>query len=104
MPEEVQIPLHLCQVLEEEFENLHEKLDWRDEGDPVFVPDDDEDDGRVSVLVKSDWNFHHNHVRRARLARRLNTAYEQWKNARPAGQPAPDEREVDRSEERRVGK
>ena len=93
MPEPVEISLHLCQVLEEEFENLHERLDWKDVDDSVIMPDsrkraagDDpsDDSRRVSVAVKSDWDFHENHVRRDRLTAKLDSALRQWQRAHPA--------------------
>ncbi|MCA1621680.1 MAG: patatin-like phospholipase family protein [Acidobacteria bacterium] len=82
MPRTYEIPLHLCQVLEEEFESLHETLDWNDEGDSVPV----KDGGRtVDVTVKADWDFHPNHARREALAERLREAYGRWKRTHPAG-------------------
>lgn len=82
MPQTYEIPLHLCQVLEEEFESLHETLDWNEQGDELKVR---EDDRTVVVVVKTDWDFHFNHARRVRLAARLSEAYASWKQTYPAG-------------------
>lgn len=59
MPEQVEIPLHLCQVLEEEFENLHETLQDAEVG---------------GVLVKKDWVFHAGHFDPEALATELEAA------------------------------
>ncbi|HEX8293849.1 MAG TPA: patatin-like phospholipase family protein [Pyrinomonadaceae bacterium] len=92
MPEPIEIPLHLCQVLEEEFESLHEKLDWKADEDTVPMPDrvkraagDEQsgDGGRVRVVVKSDWDFHPDHVRRDLLVVKLGRAWQQWRRAHP---------------------
>ncbi|MET0624805.1 MAG: patatin-like phospholipase family protein [Pyrinomonadaceae bacterium] len=77
-----EIPLHLCQVLEEEFESLHETLDWNEQGGVLRVK---ERDRTVVVVVKTDWDFHSNHARLTRLAARLSEAYAQWKKTHPAG-------------------
>jgi hypothetical protein len=75
-----EIPLHLCQVLEEEFESLHETLDWKIKGEQLSVSDGE---GRAGVVVRKDWDFHANHVRRAALAARLREAYSRWKRMHP---------------------
>ncbi|HEX8337720.1 MAG TPA: hypothetical protein VF621_13380, partial [Pyrinomonadaceae bacterium] len=59
MPEPVEIPLHLCQVLEEEFENLHETL---------------EDSLVGGAVVRKDWAFHAGHVEPGALAAELEAA------------------------------
>ncbi|HEY0170273.1 MAG TPA: patatin-like phospholipase family protein, partial [Pyrinomonadaceae bacterium] len=92
-----EIPLHLCQVLEEEFESLHETLDWNEQGDVLRV----KEGGRtVSVTVKTDWDFHFNHARLTRLAARLGEAYARWKQTHPAG-AEPVDRERDDGPARR---
>ncbi|HEX8352997.1 MAG TPA: patatin-like phospholipase family protein [Pyrinomonadaceae bacterium] len=77
-----EIPLHLCQVLEEEFESLHETLDWKKDGDLLSVGDGGR---RVAVAVKVDWDFHAGHVRRDALAEKLREAYSRWKRLHPGG-------------------
>jgi uncharacterized membrane protein YidH (DUF202 family) len=79
MPD-IEIPLHLCQVLEEEFESLHETLDADETPDAVAVSDDA---GEVFATVKGDWDFHENHVRSGRLAERLARAWRRWEEAHP---------------------
>lgn len=92
-PQTYEIPLHLCQVLEEEFENLHETLDWMNKGDRLPLRDDGVD---VDVTVRTDWNFHLNHVRRAEFVRKLKDAYSQWKSACTAGgEPVDGEHRVE---------
>jgi hypothetical protein len=60
MPEPVDIPLHLCQILEEEFENLHATL---------------EDSLVDHAVVRKDWAFHAGHVKDpAALAAELEAA------------------------------
>ncbi len=59
MPEQIEIPLHLCQVLEEEFENLHETLQDAEVG---------------GAWVKKDWAFHAGHFDPEALAAELETA------------------------------
>lgn len=68
MAKNPEIPLHLCQVLEEEFENLHQMLDVGLEDRIVFR---DDDGSTARVVVKKDWNFHEGHVRPDVLAERL---------------------------------
>ena len=87
-PQVYEIPLHLCQVLEEEFQSLHETLDWNERGDDLPVK---EDGGEVFVTVKTDWDFHLNHARRVPLAARLRDAYARWKRIHP-GACEPEDR------------
>ncbi|HWW76863.1 MAG TPA: hypothetical protein VNZ44_15800, partial [Pyrinomonadaceae bacterium] len=83
----IEIPLHLCQVLEEEFESLHETLDADKAPDSVAVSDDGVE---VLATVKGDWDFHENHVRSRLLADRLNRARRRWEEAHPSGEPPYD--------------
>lgn len=64
MPEHVDIPLHLYQVLEEEYLSLHGKLSPRE---TVRLGE-----GGQEIVAELDWNFHGGHVREpGRLANRL---------------------------------
>ncbi|HEV7894041.1 MAG TPA: hypothetical protein VGP08_25725 [Pyrinomonadaceae bacterium] len=66
-----EIPLHLCQVLEEEFETLH--------GDAADAPSD----------APRDWLFHEGHVDARGLAAALREAKAGWENSHPGRQPLP---------------
>lgn len=64
MPEQVEIPLHLYQVLEEEYLSLHGQLS---QSETVRLGDREEE-----IVAELDWDFHRGHVRDpARLANRL---------------------------------
>ncbi|HEU4597324.1 MAG TPA: patatin-like phospholipase family protein [Pyrinomonadaceae bacterium] len=66
-----EIPLHLCQVLEEEFESLHEQPDASGSVDASV--------GTVGGTdAAPDWEFHEGHVDFGRLARTLEAAHEAW--------------------------
>jgi Patatin-like phospholipase len=65
------IPLHLCQVFEEEFENVHAQPDERGEMDASV-----EERGAVAA---PDWEFHGGHVSDLpALAGRLRRASDEW--------------------------
>ncbi|MFL6227584.1 MAG: patatin-like phospholipase family protein [Pyrinomonadaceae bacterium] len=81
----VEIPLHLCQVLEEEFESMHETLDVGGQGDEIALSD--EHGREVYGTVKKDWDFHENHVFRGRLADRLRRAQSQLAQSQQGGEP-----------------
>jgi hypothetical protein len=68
-----EIPLHLCQVLEEEFESLHGTSD----ADDNFTVQGE--GGRpLSMTVKEDWLFHEGHVEVEALAAALRGARAEW--------------------------
>lgn len=76
MPKNIEIPLNLCQVLEEEFENMHGPFDERLKVIAVACGDGQ----KVSVTVERDWDFHPGHVASpAALAERFRNAYGRWK-------------------------
>jgi hypothetical protein len=71
MPEYTEIPLHLCQVLAEEFENLPAR-----DGAPVTSPPSNIVDG---AAVNDDWTFDEGHIGdRERLAEILRRAHKDW--------------------------
>jgi hypothetical protein len=103
MPEYSEIPLHLCQVLEEEFENLPRTTDDTDDATlispPAFVsppnafvgpPTDDEEDG---AEVADDWVFRKGHVNPSTLATTLEYARQAWLDTH-MGEAAPGEVEL----------
>ncbi|MDT5294912.1 MAG: hypothetical protein QOJ76_1792, partial [Acidobacteriota bacterium] len=103
MPEYSEIPLHLCQVLEEEFENLPRTTDDTNDATlispPAFVsspnafvgpPTDDEEDG---AEVADDWVFRKGHVNPSTLATTLEYARQAWLDTH-MGEAAPGEVEL----------
>jgi hypothetical protein len=79
-----EIPLHLCQVLEEEFENLHEQPDAEGRLDKSVRKE------AAAAAAKGggpsdapDWEFHEGHVELAALARKLQAAFEAWEASTP---------------------
>ncbi|HJQ30695.1 MAG TPA: patatin-like phospholipase family protein [Pyrinomonadaceae bacterium] len=74
MPEYIEIPLHLCQVCEEEFEDLHESLT-----DGPFTLMREGDAAGVAVVARKDWLFHAGHVHAGRLAAMLKSARDDWR-------------------------
>jgi len=69
----LEIPLHLCQVLEEEFETLH--------GDAA--------DAHVGADAPRDWLFHEGHVNAKGLAAALREAKAAWESSHPGHKPLP---------------
>jgi hypothetical protein len=103
MPEYSEIPLHLCQVLEEEFENLPRTADDLDgaafDGSPlafdsppraVASPPHASADG---VTVADDWMFRQGHVNASTLATTLQYARQAWLDTHP-GEAAPGQIEL----------
>ncbi|HVF54983.1 MAG TPA: patatin-like phospholipase family protein [Pyrinomonadaceae bacterium] len=85
MTKNIEIPLNLCQVLEEEYENLHRTLE--DNQLLIHTCEEGSDETR-SVMVRKDWRFHEGHVYAERLAATLETARENWEKSHP-GEPPP---------------
>jgi hypothetical protein len=86
MPKNIEIPLHLCQVLEEEFESLHGTSN--DPRDDTFTLRD-EDGGEFPVTVREDWLFREGHVSAHKLAAALAEAKAAWERAQQSSPPGP---------------
>ena len=86
MPKNIEIPLHLCQVLEEEFESLHGTSN--DVRGDTFTPMD-EDSTELQVTVREDWLFREGHVNAPGLAADLAEAKDAWERAQQSSPPAP---------------
>ena len=87
MPQE--IPLHLSQVLEEEYENLHDELF----NETIRF-------GGREARVEEDWLFHWGHVNARKLLQRLETAQNSWergnkKRQSPLPKPKPGDASLD---------
>ena len=80
-----EIPLHLCQVLEEEFKSLHESS--ADDSKDTFTIKDEDGEG---VTVREDWKFYEGHVNTEALAASLNAARKAWEEAHPDQHPSPE--------------
>lgn len=90
----LEIPLDLCQVLEEEFESLHGASDA---GDNFIF--NGKGGRHVSVIVREDWLFYEGHVDVESLAAALRKAREDWSKAHkgstePSDAELRDEREL----------
>ena len=80
MPEYIEIPLNLCQVLEEEAENLPPptnsgRVRADEDGAAVVIPPAD---ATEDVTVNQDWIFDEGHADATLLALTLTHAYEDW--------------------------
>ncbi len=69
-----EIPLHLCQVLEDEFESLHEQPDAEGKVDASVAKD-------AGAAVAPDWEFQEGHVDTAALGRTLEAAFKEWEES-----------------------
>jgi hypothetical protein len=79
MTDHAQLPLHLCQVFEEEYENLHGPLDAA--GPAVAGP-----------VVKQDWAFHEGHVSdHVAFVGALTNARDTWRRTQGKAAPTPAE-------------
>src|SRR4051794_13402884 len=83
-----EIPLHLCQIFEEEFESLHGTFGT---GDTFTVKG--EDGKLLSLTVKEDWLFNEGHVAAGALAAALREARAEWLAAHE-GSAGPSEKEL----------
>jgi hypothetical protein len=94
-----EIPLHLCQVLEEEFENLPQ--DETDDanrrphqgGAAIASPPDDKADG---ATVRDDWMLHEGHVDTWMLALPLSHAHDEWLATHDGVAPSQEELKAER--------
>ena len=119
MPEQVEIPLHLCQVLEEELENLpateaslppagasgeqirapavgeEENQPAAPPGSPAPLSSPAKTEGSDVVTVREDWGFHDGHVKDPlRLTAMLSHAAEVW-SVTHEGREKPEDRELE---------
>jgi hypothetical protein len=82
-----EIPLHLCQVLEEEFKSLHESSADDDKKEDTSIIKDEDGEG-VTVTVREDWKFYEGQVNAEALAEALNAAKKAWEDAHPDQHPS----------------
>ncbi|MBA3239881.1 MAG: patatin-like phospholipase family protein [Acidobacteria bacterium] len=74
--EKQEIPLHLCQVLEEEFESLHEQPDAEGDVDASVKQEG------LKPSAPLNWEFYPGHVAVEKLAETLQAAYDDWEAKR----------------------